>query len=443
MPSPIRITRVRKVLSVLALFIFIQGCCPPAPCCPAPAPTIIVVDTSTDPPTVTYSLTGVIPIDWDVAVPSVEDSPCDSVPPEVIDIIALTGGTTFEHEVHDCQRLIDPNGNFGPLVGVFPLDQAMNPTGTESGWRPIANLYNWGGPGGTDLSYEPLGIPRGFSCLWLHAEGAFGPAVRMMAAIDSTACHQTDDGSLRTGPDWQVHREFAIQVSIHEDGLDAPYPATARWGWSDAADQHYIGVKCGPAWCSIGVEGFLPVDPQLLEGDYEHSIPGYYDEQHLAVEDANGMLVPGPLGRIYPTGQHVNAVLDGLVHSTADADAEQANPFRSGFIAARMRVHRHSDGSFGGYDQKFFMEVDEDTAHVGIFIRIRPPQTETSGLGPIIQFDTMATFVSSDGGTERAALRHLHNRQHSATGTVRWRWHDHDETAWVSCEEGCCDVQDP
>ena len=79
------------------------------------------------------------------------------------EILAVTGGDTFENEAHDCQRLILPNHTFGPLVGVFPLDGAMS---DDFDGGTILTLYNFDASGGDRDRYDFLNISHRPEAQW-------------------------------------------------------------------------------------------------------------------------------------------------------------------------------------------------------------------------------------------------------------------------------------
>jgi hypothetical protein len=339
------------------------------------------------------------------------DNPCDSVdeyPPEAV--LALTGGTTFEHEVHDCQRLVlvSPDTVFGPLVGVFPLDGAMAMDRQEfSTARVVATIYNWGDFEREDMRYTPLGINPGWQCLWMRAinDAPTGWHVFIAPASGGKPC------MAQSNPTHTVPAPALLHV--HEQGVGAGLnsawlPLTARWGWDEEDGVHYIGIRCGAAWCTIGPPGYEPrAWPTPTAANYWEVLPGWSDAQHLAVEDAssaNGTR-PGPWGTIRPTQRL--AALDWTAPQEVAVIALQTGLDPAGFAAYQQKFDLSADGS-GSLSLVFASNVS-----VQATLGSRTPR---------------ATFAPKVG--------------HAAIGAVRWRWHDTDETIWVSCRGGCCHVEE-
>lgn len=404
----------------LLSLLLLGSCCPRVACCPAPPPTEVVTLQRMPDVHPQDDVTGPIvrfappAVDFEAVEDRLQGSPCDSTPPDPAVVVALTGGRTHEHEVHDCQRLVVRTGGvsrFGPLVAVYPIDQAMALTRRLdfSVWTPVANVYNWGTNDGSGARYAPLGIEHQWNCLWLRSN-----ADGWMAALDTLACFEEDPatGAPRTGPGGSSSLE--VLESRHRNGA-AIYPMTARWGWSSADSVHYIGVKCGTAWCSVLPLRARPDIGARLTGPERRSIPGWFDEQHLAIPASGGGLTPGPLGRIYP----------GELHFSAHDDLPRLDTlFRRGLEAAEIEIE-HAPSS---YVDKFNLHVTPGGVVASSRIWVRIGQ------------DTVSSYRNPLGESPRRAVNFIDHLHHAAQGAVRWRWRETDETAWLSCRSGCCDV---
>jgi hypothetical protein len=344
-------------------------------------------------------------------------SPCDSVPPPPVAVQALTGGDTYENEVHDCQRLVlstFAGDAFGPLVGIFPLDSAMRlPAQGFAGGRIAASIYSWGTIDNQLQGYPALQIEPGWQCLWLRYERETWAAA--VTPVGQAPCQSP---GLHPDPNYAF---LEVRQLVHESAEAADpgfYPPTARWAWDSSQSKHYIGIKCGTGWCVIGERGFTPRESQPLRGAKERSVPGWYDEQHLAIPDpANpAVLRPGPWGTIYPI-----------------SDLASITParFARGLVVAYMDIveePRHP-GGLAYYTQKFYLETAGTIGEGSIALSVTG---QTSGT---------AEFVQKNSGRRRATtgFRRLPDIAHAAPGAVRWRWREGDESAWVWCR-GCCDA---
>ena len=326
----------------------------------------------------------------------------------------LTESSSLENEVHDCQRLVEEVGGerrFGALVGLFPIETTFDASRERyaSGIRAVS-IYNWGDWDLQDVPYTPLGIGPGWSCLFLMSTaGAADPWRGAVVPLSGRSCAETP-----TPTAWPLRGVEHRHVTATE------YPHTARWGWDPESRQHYIGVPCLDRWCSIGTEAFRPMEPEVLSGPVEQSIPGWYDAQHLGVPQvrpgATGdtILRPGPWGVIVPTTFLMHPVDDKLPKG----------------MAATIHVDATGDPEgLAHYERKFFLRVvgTRGSSHIevrdpfigGLSARYRHPP----GLGDSKKAESLVVAKQV---------------QHAAPGAVRWRWEDDDETAWISCWPDCC-----
>lgn len=332
-------------------------------------------------------------------------SPCDSIPPVQLAVLALTGGHTFENEIHDCQRLALRTGAgslaYGPLTGVFPLDAAMAlQDDTEFGSGPVvvATIFNWDARAALG-EYLPLNIRGYWSCLWLRRDSTTWQGAIRGTDVPCDSANAPPPGA------------WVLAVQRANPGGDLP--PTARWGWATDST-HYIGIKCGTAWCSVGQAGFKPVASSVgLE-------PGWYDEQHIAVEQG-GVLVPGPWAVIYPS--------DSLIALRAVTDTARLRViFESPLHVATIEVIGADSAAVSPYGRKFNLEFEGGVGTSDILLQLA---------------DANRVWFRNKTTTSTVVTPHyMPAERHAAPGTVRWRWHATDETGWISCKSGCCDSQE-
>ncbi|HUF12347.1 MAG TPA: hypothetical protein VMN78_04540 [Longimicrobiales bacterium] len=384
--------------------------------------------------------------------PPIAESPCDSViapAPEVV--VALTGGTTFEHEIHDCQRLVlatwtegsdTPSLSFGPLVGIFPLDEAMalRDPSDFAGGRTVATIFNWGGFRFEDepIVYAPLGIAPGWSCLWLRHDDDTGWQAAIQPA--DTGCATLSDTThvvwnLDVEPDTFALAEMVAPVGmdsirmvppepqIPAETTDDPYPPTARWGWDEGTHSHYIGIRCGRKWCSIGQHLFDVRDHESSPNP-RLAIPGWYDEEHLAVAGPDGQLIPGPWATIRPT----QTAFDIRYATPDDRQSHYRNP--EGATVAEILIDYSDPAELGDYVSKWGIDIASDPDTTFIWLTLDGDGGATAEY----------RRVRDEPGTDTKAVPQ-NNTLHAAIGAVRWRWMDTDQKQWVSCDEkSCCDI---
>lgn len=343
--------------------------------------------------------------------------------PDVIVRWALTRGVRFENEVHDCQRLVliaSGDSSFGPLAGILPLRTAMSYTDADFGTTgvAVATVYNWGDTAGAAQPYDTLRVSDGWNCLWLRRDAA-GVWSAAMSPDEPKACSE------RSAPPGGA---FVLDVQrLHHT---APMPHTARWGWEPHSGQHTMGVKCGPAWCWIGSRNLFAATDVQLTGPPQDSIPGYFDEQHLAIPDPadTTRFIPGPYARVSPTQEFYDLSM-----------LQQNNPqdvtppfYAAGGAVARIQIPKLIGPTPPPYAARWGASLRPVTLHM----------QSTAGTGhPLV-----AIFRAAGGAAPPRVPGRIHGVQHAAMGAVRWRWHDTagTESLWSACGvklTDCCDTE--
>lgn len=320
--------------------------------------------------------------------------PCDDadhLPPETAALLADTN--TVHNEVHDCQRLVvvsrEGQLEFGPLVGIFPI--LSGPVSTGDDWNVIATVFNW-----KEENYRPLGIRPGWSCLVMKGDSAeIRPASDRCAEASFAGFDPVTLTVVRTD---------------HDD-----VPMTARWGWDDTTSTHYIGMPCpgSDAWCEIGA---LDVQPQeWIEG----TVPGWYDQQHLAVKVGSD-LRPGPWATIFPA--------PGL----RDADERSFERNGGAEVAFVLLEDSEDSPSSAAYFERFGFRPTPAVTVPGSGNEIRLE------LGSDDAWSAHVFPPRSSRAAKRLPVTFVGGLQHGAKGSVRWRWSADDESWWISCPDGCC-----
>lgn len=363
------------------------------------------------------------PADMEIQYDSGNAEVANTPDPSVVH--ALTGGTTFENEVHDCQRLVLMEGGsavFGPLVGIFPIDVSMHMPDAVFSIAPIpaATVYNWGDFDGQPERYARLGIEHEWNCLWLYNAGHDRWRAAITSDVAGPCLHHTQPTT------------FPLDVLRlqHRSGT----PRTARLGWDERSGVQLLGVKCGRAWCWVGPGGLWQDDARLLTGDAHTTVPGWFDEQHLDIPGTAGTdpVVPGPYAVVAPTQQFH----DAAARQHGSVDDEMTRFFRERPVIAQIDLPGFRGTIPPTYATKW------GSRELPVRLRIAVPQ---SGSDPWP--NAMSTFLRPDGrvGRSVAPIR-VNGTAHAALGAVRWRWHDTDSTVsvWSPCGVGgkdCCDTR--
>lgn len=383
--------------------------------------------------------------------------------------LAGPGPITNIVEFHDCQQFISGHGSqraYSDLFAIFArlrLDRRFvshtrlrrgqrlfTPFNSASDGIPMATIFAY------HTAYSPLNLLEGFNCLHFFRRQSANGAPGWVAKItpvgrDGEAqCAEPLPASAATdGPVFAVDRGTTKP--------DSELPPVARWDWDPVNEVQYIGIRCENAWCEVR--------PKLEPGQTPHPSPslpatvkGWYDEQLLAlppvppapvtaVSAIMGTVVPEPnLGQ--PMGQ----------------DGETSIYLNTWKSVASVRLDR----SPGGYASKlnFVATTGTDAQnHVALCYGI----TQRNGFNPCIPNRVGLTVPipkdangkgcsgwftrvgrNPDGsGNEKyfCATRRGHDMDTNGNpiphipGVVRWRWALDDETMWIRCLQGCCEVR--
>jgi hypothetical protein len=323
----------------------------------------------------------------------------------------LAGANRLDAEISDCQRLVlttGPTGEFGPLVGLYPVDATLRLARTDfSSARAAAAIYSWGAAGGTYADAYPDFAPApGVGCLWLrNADGT--PAGWQAAIVAGAGCG--------TGAAAPAESEFTFPVfeRAYRGVAPADYPPTARWQWDLDVGKHLIGLKCGDAWCEVAARGSGEPRAQALVGGNavpREQVPGWSDAQHLAVYDsAAGRARPGPWASVvaYP----------GI--------AADAPPWAEGLLAGRITVY----GDAGAFGERFYLEPERGSGYDDLILRFPGVQDEAwLQQGPMRR-------------RQASRIQFRPTPDHAVNGAVRWRWQERGETIWIYCPSATCAVE--
>jgi hypothetical protein len=412
------------------------------------------------------------------------------------DTVPLAGPITNIPEFHDCQRFLDPNGNrYLALVGIWvsakldslgdrleresyrinwpipgggtvnpdnpfdPRNWRRSPPGSRPYGVAFAEIFSY------DAAYSPLGIRKGWNCLYLYRTQDANQYGAVLTPVDSgRACLHDLTPENAAALVEQVTPLFVRRT----DGLrDADYPPVGRWEWDTRYHRQYIGIKCGSGWCEIAADrefssspGYAPdfaslaaagASPASAELTRVYSVKGWYDEQQLGVSPA-----ATTAGGIVPASFRGIAVPEPVIDTISTAAT-----FDTFVVVAHVALDKGGEAVYGG---KFNFQdatmppngpiatLTEVALCTGTRGSCLPRGSELKcGNGSIADkalAETTRWFfrVKAPGGrTEyRCGERHGHEQLTAlgihVPGTARWRWLAKDEKLWVRCVQGCCTV---
>jgi hypothetical protein len=398
----------------------------------------------------------------------------------LIDEVRLAGDETFIPEFHDCQRLMKPDKvhGFGALAAVWASDhlamlvdslQVLNPPGLwvystgDSGWRtclncgpelpsaatirpadparvralPFAIIHAW------NHGYPPLHIERGWNCLYLfQALSGAGFESRMVQVRDHRLCFDPQYVASLGGVALPVTR-----MPTPAGLVAADVPPVARWDTDFDRKIHYIGLKCGDAWCEVtdsrhyhpsavytaGATGAPPSTTPIPTGDRVITVKGWYDEQLLAVRSGAGSLIPATFrGIAVPDSGLDTAVFrPGKWRRGGWAAIETASDeYRAKFNLARGKLP--PSGRPEGGTEIWICMGNACPIPAGKDPGCAGNQGEEPWFFQMINLATQDTAY-------RCVTRRSHaNQVPHVFGTARWAWVPGDEKLWFRCGDACC-----
>lgn len=359
--------------------------------------------------------------------------------------VTLAGAATLIPEFHDCQRLIDENHEFGPLVGVWVpeyLPTVEDSLPDEATAIPVAVIHAWDGP------YPQLGIGQMWNCLYLiRRPGSGGQfAARMVPVGKESDCAGRRPVRSLDGTPLNVTRLEYPELTL------ADYPPVGRWDRDRHAPKHFIGLQCGAAWCEVSngkhgssrryalPQGRPPKSRRVFE------VKGWYDEQFLAVPGTTSKLEPlGFLGTIVPDAELQDRRADDFegvwVPAGVVSMEEQSTHYWDKLGLSPGSLPSMNDGANLTHVSLCWERGDK-------LCRFQPATEKPACAWDPVQDAERMWYARSQepGPVARYRYKCVTRHDHSSfgrpiPGTARWSWLEDDETQWWRCEQGCCTVK--
>ena len=370
--------------------------------------------------------------------------------------LSLAGQITDVPEFHDCQKFIFQtagSASYLPLYAIFARDSLRELTqrlefvpDTALTATDSATVQSAGGPVAVgevlalEQDYSPLGITKLFNCLFLYGTYHGLEAKMVQVGGDEPSCKTIVNPADKPGKILQVYRwRFKYDSA----------PPVARWDWDSVSNQQHLGIACGYSWCEVGAPGFHPSSAYATSSaspsDRVLAVKGWYDEQRLAV--------PATTGVPFSTASNlVVGSVKGTFVPMPDLGSDKGPPDGSRYDSTWVQVATAAmTASSSDYLGKLHMRaspVKSATNLVSLcYGHLRQCVTDTRAnpkctVGPAKQW--WGKITNGDGKTAYFCVT---RRGHESIpglhipGIVRWRWALKDETMWIRCLEGCCEVE--
>lgn len=362
--------------------------------------------------------------------------------PKLWDRKVLDGGVPLSDETlnipefHDCQRFIVGTGkdrHYDALFAVFAadrlnrLDSVIAEAGDTTLMVPSATIWTDGG------KYSALGITGASTCLYMWREAGAWKARTLPASADNQNC--TQRRVFYPVREERGELDLSVVPTSFAGLSHADYPAVARWDWDAARGEHYLGIKCGAAWCEIGRKGFTPSPNRDDPGGTPLQrrvvmVKGWYDRQYLATPHGAPVTPSEVEGIITPVPE-----LDGMDDLTA---------FNQWTRVATVNLLQPSPEYKAKYnwDGRSTMSLCHGTrSNCFGWVRTILLWWTIPRCGAAYGKRWWVRTVASDGSKmERCVYRWDMGTEHHVIGTARFRWLARDETSWKRCTNGCCEV---
>jgi hypothetical protein len=381
---------------------------------------------------------------------------------------SLPGRLTNIPEFHDCQRLIDHSEptkylEFAAVFARENLSEALasrkdqkngfvrdsggrarlEPSGATPQYLADADIIRDGiavAQVVSDMDYPPLGIGRGFNCMYLIGKGAKWTGVMVYVGLDEKKC---DSQAFAPGMGIKPLWVDAGGIGANPDDV----PPVARWDFDSRYAEHIIGIKCDDRWCDVsgrqGGKGEAPAGG----GNHpkQQRIKGWYDEQRLAEYDPTTKKVTGPgspMGTVIPDKNLERYLKDDTFSDQSQTWLPVAHVAMNSASPAYLAKYgfERVPSSKPTTEMLHISLCKGDADRCGI-----PADAATLRLKCVNPTGVTKPlwFAKYEFGANPPKFYCVVYRGHPGfqiPAVVRWRWRADDETIWISCPEGCCET---
>ncbi|MEO8878866.1 MAG: hypothetical protein ABI446_00555 [Gemmatimonadaceae bacterium] len=403
-------------------------------------------------------------------------------------VLSLAGRQIDVPEYNDCQRLLvnksgglDPQytalkfGSVGAIFARAKLDNVYRkelPIGNAVG-RPFYAALVHPNPATTRVTaigfvwtpgnYPPLGMRGEFACIVLQWEGPVDPFKprnyhAWMVGVGPKQTCNTPLDLPASSAFYLGAQELPTQKIGNE--LDS-IPPVARWDWDAHRGEQYIGIACPSGWCELyGEDPFKPhghssspnyqVSNALnILGQAGHVVrqKGWYDEEYLASTKSTGGTLPeldgtGAIGTVFPVPElkwrDMSNYPPGVFVPVAWISISSLSPGYSAKYGFKLNTAPPKRPDLNA----LFLCLDDGKGKCKVKLKKACLPTHDHQNGPQF-YARLGRGPNDPDGTDFCVDFIGTNPEAPPPGTVRWRWLDDDQTIWVSCPAGCCQIKPP
>lgn len=300
-----------------------------------------------------------------------------------------------------------------------------------------------------DTPYLPLQIVSGYNCVYLFSVRKGG-----VNSLKGWITPHSNCPLRLVVPEPNGH-----ELTVDRESGEKTYPVAASWHRDPRPSRrdYLIGFYCD-GWCVLGPPGFEKPPDHSTTSDPEarrvFGTKGWYDQQELAVPHPVDpqRVVPSPIrGTAFPDsalGRYNLADFQGAWREVARVAFPAAHPRYAKKLGFKNRPVTHP----------------ADRARLNVLSLCKGTRNECPGVPAEVRCSWDNGFppgvVGGDRGwwarivamspqgppADSTLYKCVVRRQHPEVpgrpvpATVRFRWKPTDETIWVRCSQGCCEV---
>jgi hypothetical protein len=370
-------------------------------------------------------------------------------------IAPLSGSWVDVPEYNDCQALTaQGTTEYQGLGALFPserLGRLVNDIADSSAAAGAPRAITAVTVVAVNGDYPDLGMEYGANCLYLYQDAAGAWSARMVPVSDGgAACRKALDIALPVGTVLQVHL-------VDLPTTPAPLPV-ARWE-RNAGGKQAVGVLCGTQWCSAVPAGYgtgpmpgVAVDATL--GSWLQSLPGSSSNVATPVELMGLALSRGWMDDQYLApaggGSSPTGLWAAVIPHPRLKDVTTDDFYRDWRAAAFVYIPpgQGASNALSGYTSKYGYREGWNAillcnGKAGSPCTPASPACAKAPDATKGEGRWYAHVVSRATGAVREFCVKSRHQGMNVPGTARWRWLRNDETVWVRCVNGCCEVEDP